>query len=461
MGNLLTTRAGRSLAGLLFYCGASAAVTARAATIPDTPAPGSCRFSAGWMSPTRIEHYQFDPIVVSPRIADTVALKVAAPPSVDSVVLELAAGGTLTLAPSGANLFCGLLMPRQVLFGYQPDDVQRNFVGYLNLNAGATRLKRLNLFIDVADDAVPIVPPDRLADDMQATAHVVNVVTSGLPERLDSQGLAQRFYAAYADTYDFLNVVSTPAYTGNRHHVPVRNDVAGIGLGLFDDSARFGSAGRLQGLSRFPITSLFDLAERGNIHEMGHQWMAYIGGAPELSPGHWPPSTLANGIMGFSIGAVGGEGGTFPFRVVPIGGGYYRLDPGGAIDAFNDMELYLMGLAPASQVGPHVLLENKPPCVGCVYKGTTLTVQTVVAANGARVPAWPDAPNHFTMATIVASMDRLLTPREMSFFEYFAARGEATVPVPYSSGFAKGMTKPFAVATGGRGTLSTTLGARR
>jgi hypothetical protein len=90
-----------------------------------------------------------------------------------------------------------------------------------------------------------------------------------------------------------------------------------------------------------------------------------------------------------------------------------------------------------------------------------LTVQDVIAAHGPRVPAYPNAPSRFTMATLLVSMDRLLSAREMSFFEFFAARGEATSPVSYSSGFARGTAKPFAVATAGRGTLSTTLGSRR
>ena len=68
---------------------------------------------------------------------------------------------------------------------------------------------------------------------------------------------------------------------------------------------------------------------------------------------------------------------------------------------------------------------------------------------------------------------RGLTAPERRIVEHLAAQdlsdrtvleiggGEATAPVSYSSGFAKGTARPFAVATGGRGTLSTALGARR
>jgi hypothetical protein len=429
----------------------------------DVAAPGTCTFSGPWLAPATVQHLEFDPIVVNPRIAEAVAFKLRAPASVDSAVIDLAGGGTVTLTPSGPNLFCAMLTPAQVLFGYQPDDAQHNFVGFLNLNSGATRLTRLNLFINVADESVPLVAPERLQDDLQVTAHLANIVLSDrLPQNLDLAGVARRFYQVYPDSYDFLNIVSTPSYTGNRFHFTVRNTVGGIGVGTIDNTATYGSAGRLQGISRFPIGSFFDMAEKGGIHELGHQWIAFLGGIPALSPGrpHWPPSTLARGIMGFSIGGMGGQGGDFSYTVTPLGAGEYRLDPAGLADAYNDMELYLMGLAPPESVGPHVVLEDKAPCAGCVFKGTTVTVQDVIAAHGPRVPAYPNAPTRFTMATLIVS-DRRLSTREMSFFEYFAARGEATTALPYSSGFARGMAKPFAVATGGRGALSTTLGPRR
>ena len=61
------------------------------------------------------------------------------------------------------------------------------------------------------------------------------------------------------------------------------------------------------------------------------------------------------------------------------------------------------------------------------------------------------------MASIILSADRLLTEDEMAFFDYMAARGEATNELPYTLGLASGITKPFYLATQGLGTLSTTM----
>ncbi|HVT04090.1 MAG TPA: hypothetical protein VHL58_12035 [Thermoanaerobaculia bacterium] len=52
-----------------------------------------------------------------------------------------------------------------------------------------------------------------------------------------------------------------------------------------------------------------------------------------------------------------------------------------------------------------------------------------------------------TEQTVIITNERLLTDEEMSMFEYWVARGEATTPLPVSSGLVKGTTKPFFLAT--------------
>lgn len=462
---LLTAGGCGSQAGMSSPTSSSPPQSVAATTFTDVPSPGSCNFSGAWGASTTVQHYEFDPAVVNPAIPDPVALKVKVPGGIDGASVALAGGGALPLAPSGPGLFCGMLTPAQVLFGYDADDAQHNFVGFLDLMAGATTRLRLNLFVNVADSQVPLVRVETVRGNLQATGHVANLfIPEQLPQSLDARVVAQRFYEAFADAYDFVNVVSTPAYTGNRFHVTVKNDVRGTGVAIFDNTAAYGSAGRLLGINRFPISSLFDMAEKAAIHEIGHQWINFLS-VPALRAGspHWPLSSLARGIMGFSIGGAGGEGGTFPFVLSPVSDSEYRADAAAPADAYNEMELYLMGLLGAESVPAQIVLDNQSasPCGGCVYRTTRVTVQDVINANGPRAPAFPSAPSRYTVATVVVSMERLLTQREMSFLEFMAARGEAASTLPYSSGFARGIAKPFALATGNRGSLNTTLGPRR
>jgi hypothetical protein len=113
-----------------------------------------------------------------------------------------------------------------------------------------------------------------------------------------------------------------------------------------------------------------------------------------------------------------------------------------------------MGLLPPASVPPFVIttapLGDIVP--GAIVPGTVLTVDDVIASDGVRVP--PAAASlRLKTATIVITRRRPLTRAEMAFFDYFAARGESLVPIPFSLGFEKGIAKPFAVATQGRGTL--------
>ena len=85
------------------------------------------------------------------------------------------------------------------------------------------------------------------------------------------------------------------------------------------------------------------------------------------------------------------------------------------------------------------------------------TIESLVARFGARDPAHPAAPSSFRVGTIVLSIGRLLSADEMAYFDHMAARGEATTPVPFTSGLARGTTKPFYVATKQRGRLVTAV----
>jgi len=340
----------------------------------------------------------------------------------------------------------------------------RNFVGFLDMYSGDTRVVRYNVFVNVRDGTMPYVPVMSLASDAQATPHVVNI-------RYDSPLFSDslmpgihRFYQLFPDGYDFVAVVQALDTPENRTYLGVKNDTSGLGLPPFDTTALWGSAGALQGVVRYPIAGLFDMANRGAVHEIGHRWINFLT-EPSLTMGvpHWPLSDVALGVMGVSIPPTG-QGGSFPFIPVPIGDDKYRLDTAPKTGVFNDLELYLMGLLPSAQVDQHFVFDDQDQFdqvfPGGILEGpvTQLTVANIIAGDGARVPAFPNAPTAFTSATIVLSAGRLLSPDELAFFDCMASHGEAESPVLVSEGFVSGNSRPFFVATGGRATLSTTLG---
>src|SRR5262245_32698670 len=183
------SRSALSVSTALLALGLAASARAGDIRLASQPSPpsASCSFSAGWHEQSRAVHYGLEPPVVDPRVPEAVALKVkTGDPSVDRVVVALAAGETLPLSPAGADLYCILLTPRQVLFGYGPEKMEHNFVGSVDFYRGGAQLSRRSLFANVADDAVPDVPLERIAEDMQAGPHALNLFLPGvLPADLD------------------------------------------------------------------------------------------------------------------------------------------------------------------------------------------------------------------------------------------------------------------------------------
>src|SRR6185369_15356211 len=120
----------------------------------------------------------------------------------------------------------------------------------------------------------------------------------------------------------------------------------------------------------------------------------YLNVSP-LAPGipHWPLSSMASGITGFSL--AGGVGGGFQCSIVPDGTGI-RLVSKPDQPVFGDLDLYLMGLLPADQVGEQIVLASQDfnsvigQCNGSVYSGAftrlRLSDLTANASIGPRVP---------------------------------------------------------------------------
>ncbi len=451
---------GATFAGWSEACGGAGACTVSMAgpkvvKATFSPAPG----------PISVQWFSFDPVAISLPATTPVELHVKMLGNPSSVQLDLAAGGTVTLTAGLGGAWGASLMPSQLLFGYQPDDVNRNFVGHLRIFQQYTEVLRLNTFINVLDASIPPATVASRGPQIHYSNHVVNIWRPDLPllppdalgfsEQVRS--VANQFYEAFGDDYDFLNVVySLPSFPKNRFHFQVKNEVRGIGLPVFTQAAVYGSRGRLQGISVFPIDTMFDMAETSALHELGHQWINYV-----AAPGpHWPLSSLARGIMGWNL-PTNAQGLQFPFDLIPLGD--YRLQSAEPLRQFTDLDLYLMGLLPADRVGTHVVFpnQNQALCGGCVlHGGLPLTVQDVMAAHGPRVPDASTSQKQFRVATIVVTRQRPLTDAEMSLFEHFAARGEATGTLPFAIGFEKGTTKPFFLATRGFGTLTTTLSPR-
>jgi hypothetical protein len=162
-------------------------------------------------------------------------------------------------------------------------------------------------------------------------------------------------------------------------------------------------------------------------HELGHRWStrtrAIVNGETiELRGPHdpWGMSGATHWPQGVSTPV------PFPYsRPVEasiMGGANWRDNGDGTFtqlasgtmnpaSGFSYLELYLMGLLPASGVPDFVVLRNQKP-VGKSPEGRTIvaadkvrvTIQDVIAHNGPRVPSFENAPKAFTTAMVAVTL---------------------------------------------------------
>jgi hypothetical protein len=424
------------------------------------------------LAPFEVKWFFFEPAVIRTDATDSVDFKVKIDGGPSNVQLELP-NDTISLTDEGDGRWGITLTAAQALFGYQPDDdANHNFVGFLDVFSDGTRIQRRNVFVNVLDKNIPDAPILTIGPTVQISNHVINIWKPNLDlehvlQTSTTSTITQQFYENFEDDFDFINLVFTlPSFPENRSHFMVQNNVEGIGKGLFNNAAVYGSNGRLQGITLFPIDSFFDLAEIAAVHELGHQWINFLT-LPILAPGspHWPISSLARGVMGFSIPPTQ-QGGEFAFNLVPLPNGNFQLQQMEPLGEFTDLDLYLMGLLPPHEVGSHIVFVNQNQLDqlhnGGILLGPveTVTVDDVIAKEGPRIPDSSVSQKLFRVATLIVTKERLLNKNEMEFFDHFAARGEATELLPFSSGFTKGTTKPFFLATGGRASLVTCIVAQ-
>ncbi len=351
------------------------------------------------------------------------------------------------------------------------------FLGHIRAYAGTVKVAEVvGIVILSLSDAPPIIPR-KIDSTTQYSDYVFNIVVPSTARSLteaDWLKYSQLFYNYHADEFDFINYVLTPGFVGPVSHTIVANNVTAVGLPIVNNSAKFGSMGRLKGLIQFPIPDQFDGAGRPLVQAIGRQWIRPNNPLLQVGVPNWPVSNLATGVMG-----IGEEGKAFPVEFYESGNGNYGLNPifntlyGMAqvsptprvhSTVFNDWELYLMGLLPPDQVQTNaIVFNNQNITLSFPYGGqypksgfSTYLFADRVAEVGARVPVAAQSQKQFSMATIVLS-ERLLNATEMSYLNYMAKRAEGRETVQTREGFTPVAGRPFYVATHGRATLRTLL----
>jgi hypothetical protein len=290
-------------------------------------------------------------------------------------------------------------------------------------------------------------------------------------KRLDLPALTRAFYRTYEDVFDALYVWADFSYDnglGVAHSFNVRNDIAGIGLKIFDRGADYGSPSRMSSIITMgnqndwppdPQEHVVGLNSAISIvcHEQGHRWLAYV----RFDAEHDIKDDLLgrdNSHWSFLVDTRTNAEGTFSSLME---GNSWRDNGNGtfatvesAVNYFSPLDEYLMGLLPAEEVGniPYLvtdaqlksILREKSPVSGFSMSAArkNATVAQIVEREGARVPSAAAAPKEFRIAFI------LLT-------EQGAQPSNSTLGK--MSRYSDALVRYFSTATGRLGSLNNSL----
>jgi hypothetical protein len=236
--------------------------------------------------------------------------------------------------------------------------------------------------------------------------------------------VSRRFIAAFGDEYDqiavFLSFVDRLSQQALAYQLPVKNDVRGIGLGLFDQSQAFGSRGRMQTVLNMKRITLYgrDAADDPDnglyavwAQEAAHRWLVYLNYRREgevrdsqalrgRQNAHWARNVQADASL--MDGYLWRDNADDTYTPVERGKRYGALDQ------------YGMGLRAASEVPPFFVLEDLrdedgqevktgPLVRGSRYQGRRidLTIDDIIRASGKREPSSDAAARDLRMGVVL------------------------------------------------------------
>ncbi len=303
--------------------------------------------------------------------------------------------------------------------------------------------RRFPIRLRTAPLNVPAAEVAQIDAQTQYASHVVNLVMPEFGDRRLAQGdygheladAARRFYAHFSDEYASIAFIPRQQHVVpyDAFHHNVRNPIAGLGaLPVFDDTAAYGSAGVLRSVELYPNASFTSNAS--STHAISHQWVDYwdwsalagidrAGRDPEShTPLLYPGEAYAGAVLDVTRRPAAGGGGTFVVERTPAPA---RLHP---------TTLYRMGLIGPEAVPELLVFENQgqfdetraaAPSAGTAIEGSwrRVHVNDILARHGLRSGPVDDA---WSRVSVVVSRDGLLSAEEMSYWNFFAARHEAT-----------------------------------
>ncbi len=224
----------------------------------------------------------------------------------------------------------------------------------------------------------------------------------------------QLFRTLHGDDYDFVTFVTDTAsgmlpQGGASFWSGIYNDVQGIGMGAFNGRAAWGTS-RLQGF-HFMNQGHFPLWRYVMLQEFAHQFAAFARYRDPVTNATMTDHLLG-GVLGHWALNLDDDKSAMDYDInnwVEAGGQFTKVNLISDERTYCNLDLYLMGLLGANEVGEFTLLRNPVPVGGSttVFTATParLNVQNFINQEGPRIPSVATSPKYWREAFIVLTKD--------------------------------------------------------
>ena len=264
----------------------------------------------------------------------------------------------------------------------------------------------------------------------------------------------QLFRTLHGDDYDFVTFFTDTAsgmlpQGGSSFWSGIYNNVQGIGLGAFNSRGSWGT-NRLQGF-HFMNQGHFPLWRYVMGQEFCHQFAAFVRYRDPVTNATMTDHLL-NGVLGHWALNLDDDKSPMDYDfnnwIELSNGQFQKVNLTDEERTYCNLDLYLMGLLGANEVGEFTLLRNPQPVGGSTTTFTAtparLNIQNFIAQEGPRIPGAAAAPKYWRQAFIVLTKDIHKVHDLVDTIDFLRLRWELDFP---------GMTK-------GLGRIDTVLDAR-
>jgi hypothetical protein len=263
-------------------------------------------------------------------------------------------------------------------------------------------------------------------------------------EIIDLVAAYQAFEQEFGDGFDqvtfFADESSGVPSFDTSFHLTIWNSIKGIGLPEYDDRASFGTSGKLKGINFMHSRHLNRLVM---LHEFAHQWCSFVWFREQPEDADKSDLLIQQGGGAFDHWNLYFDDDRSPMDYDVIdwqdngGGRFTALSLAEHERSYCNLDLYLMGLLPPSQVANFFYLTDVESLGNSQFRAQrkNLNIQNIVWAEGERIPDYANSQKSFRNAFVLVTrnaawadsyaslLDRLRTQTERDFEQ--ATRGLA------------------------------------